>query len=41
MEILFSYQAMFMFGAFIGALFGRLVTFGLLAAMYLFTLLFK
>ena len=39
MEILFSYQAMFMVGAFVGALCGRLITFGILAGMYLISII--
>jgi low affinity Fe/Cu permease len=41
MEIVITQQVIFMVGAFIGALCGRLVTFGLLAFAFLITLVLQ
>ncbi len=41
MEIILTNTTVFMLGAFVGALIGRMATFGILAVMFLFTLIVK
>jgi hypothetical protein len=41
MEIVLTNTTIFMLGAFVGALVGRMATFGILAVIFLFTLIVK
>ncbi len=41
MEIVLTNTTIFMLGAFVGALIGRMATFGILAVIFLFTLIVK